>query len=715
MIRPEHAPPRSAPSDDGQSVPSPAPLSSSTYLLARLASLEAQVQAAVDRRRAHDPDPHDPVRGLYVDDPQVDALLDGEGASLGIVPPSSDHIRQLEAEADAAETAGVDLRLRRLRRTFDLADADMNILLTALAPDLDRRYEWLYAYLHDDIARKRASIGLALELIGATTVDAGARERLAADGPLAAAGLLTIDDTDRPFLTRALTVPDRVTGFLLGGDRPDAAVTPLLTEPGPLAVGSCQRLTRALAAGAELVYVRDRSGGSGPGTGATGLGDAGWHVLQADLSRLPAGQEAMRIAALAAREAALAGAGLVAGPVEALDRTTLPTVIRALVDGPAPVVLTGGLTWEPAWTDSVPLQVEAPPISPPAREQLWADALDDAPTADPTRVVSQLRLTPRQIHRAGRSALLRATADDNEVQPHHLRAAVREQNASRLEHLARRIEPAASFDDIVLPDTVVASLREIIDRARHHHRVLHEWCMGGPGSHQRGITGLFAGPSGTGKTLSAEVVAHTLGLDLYTIDLSAVVDKYIGETEKNLDRIFEEAEGVNGVLFFDEADALFSKRSDVSDAHDRYANIETAFLLQRMEHFDGIAVLATNLRANLDEAFTRRLDVLIHFPEPDEAGRRRLWQLHLPAELPREEDLDLGHLARTFRVTGGDIRNITLAAAYAAADTGTLTTSHLVRATAREYRKLGRLVSQPDFGLYSQAAGDNYDGQESLP
>jgi SpoVK/Ycf46/Vps4 family AAA+-type ATPase len=218
---------------------------------------------------------------------------------------------------------------------------------------------------------------------------------------------------------------------------------------------------------------------------------------------------------------------------------------------------------------------------------------------------------------------------------------------------------------------------------------------------------LFAGPSGVGKTLSAEVLASELGVDLYTIDLSQVVDKYIGETEKNLERIFTEAEGVNGVLFFDEADALFGKRSDVQSAHDRHANVEVAYLLQRMERFDGVAVLATNLRGNLDEAFTRRIDVILQFTEPDADERLRLWELHLPPSLPVADDLDLQLLAKTLDVTGGVIRNITLAAAYlAAAESRALQMADLVTATRREYRKVGRLVPVGAFDDGSEAEED---------
>jgi SpoVK/Ycf46/Vps4 family AAA+-type ATPase len=201
------------------------------------------------------------------------------------------------------------------------------------------------------------------------------------------------------------------------------------------------------------------------------------------------------------------------------------------------------------------------------------------------------------------------------------------------------------------------------------------------------------------------VVAADLGLDLYVIDLSTVVDKYIGETEKNLDRIFSEADRVNGVLLFDEADAIFGKRSDVRDARDRYANVEVAYLLQRMERFDGLAVLTTNLRANLDDAFTRRIDAIVDFGTPDEGQRLALWRMHLPPDLPQSPDIDLEFLARRFKFPGGNIRNACLTAAFLAADSRrAVTMLDLIRGTEREYRKLGHLPVEAEFGPYLELA-----------
>ena len=244
-------------------------------------------------------------------------------------------------------------------------------------------------------------------------------------------------------------------------------------------------------------------------------------------------------------------------------------------------------------------------------------------------------------------------------------------------------------------------LRELTGRARHRDLVLDEWGMARTSLKGRGVTALFAGDSGTGKTMSAEVIAGSLGLDLYVIDLSTIVDKYIGETEKNLDRVFTEADRVNGVLLFDEADAIFGKRSEVKDARDRYANVEVAYLLQRMEQFDGMAILTTNLRANVDEAFLRRLDAIVDFPLPEIDDRRRLWERNLSAGAPKADDIDVGFLARRFTLSGGNIRNVAVGAAFLAAEAGRpLGMEDLVRETAREYRKLGRMCVEAEFGSW---------------
>jgi len=247
----------------------------------------------------------------------------------------------------------------------------------------------------------------------------------------------------------------------------------------------------------------------------------------------------------------------------------------------------------------------------------------------------------------------------------------------------------------VLPKDQLEILQELLNTVKKRPFVLHEWGLREKLTASAGIAVLFTGPPGTGKTMAAEVLAGELGLDLYKINLSSVVSKYIGETEKNLEKIFNEAESSNAILFFDEADAIFGKRSEVKDAHDRYANIEVSYLLQRMEDYDGVTILATNLRANLDDAFMRRLQFALDFPFPEAVDRVRLWNTLFPDDLPSDPELDLERMAEHFRLAGGNIRNIIVSAAYLAATNGNVVKmEHLLHGTRRELQKMGRLVDE---------------------
>ncbi|WP_424094759.1 ATP-binding protein [Moorena producens] len=281
-------------------------------------------------------------------------------------------------------------------------------------------------------------------------------------------------------------------------------------------------------------------------------------------------------------------------------------------------------------------------------------------------------------------------------------AAARAQSGHQLGSLARQIQPKYSWDDIVLPVNQKAQLREICNQAKYRQLVWEEWDFQSKLSLGRGLNVMFSGPPGTGKTMAAEIIAHELELDLYKIDLSQVVSKYIGETEKNLNRIFTAAANANAILLFDEADSLFGKRSEISSAHDRYANIEVGYLLQKMEEYEGVAILTTNLRTNMDDAFVRRLRFIIEFPFPNLKDRRRIWEQIWPSPVPRSEELDLDFIARHCEIAGGNIRNIALAAAFIAADDGGIVKmNHLLRAVRREYQKMGKVLIEGEFGQYA--------------
>ncbi|MGC0418071.1 ATP-binding protein [Embleya sp. AB8] len=672
----------------------------------RLARVEQRVKHAVAARHAVDPEPDDPYRGQYLTPESVERILAGPSAFF---PTPTEGIH-------SPAPLPTDGRLGRLAADFTLGPLDLELLLVALAPDVDPRFERLYGYLNDDLTRRRPTIGLALELCGLPVAGPG-RFRLAPSAPLVGGGLLELAEADAPLLSRVLRVPDRVTAHLLGDDELDGRLLGLVRVGGGQPEADREQAARvagAVRTGNGLVFLLDRGGDPGR-LAVEALVAAGRRPLVVDPVALIAHPEPAHLARVLAVEARLSGAGIGLGPLEALgpERPERARLVRDLCAASAgtPLIIHGSKGWDPLWSRESPVSFTVAPPPPARRAEQWRRALAEAtgsvgtsnrpdlPDAELAEAVASFRLTADQVRKAAAVAARMAALEQRTIRAADLRAAVRAQNGAGLARLARRIEPAVGWDDLVLPEATRRQLDELALRARHREQVLGQWRMRPGGGRGRGVIALFAGESGTGKTMSAEVVAAALGMELYVVDLSTVVDKYIGETEKNLERIFVEAAEVNGVLLFDEADAIFGKRSQVKDAHDRHANVESAYLLQRMESFDGIAVLTTNLRANLDEAFTRRLDVVAEFPMPDARQRLALWDRCLGAELPRAGDLDLDFCARRFELTGGSIRACAVTSAYLAAETGRpLGMAQVVSAILREYRKLGRLVLASEFG-----------------
>ncbi|MBW4720264.1 ATP-binding protein [Saccharothrix obliqua] len=665
------------------------------YLWGRLAAVEQRVRRAVEARLAGDPSPDDPFRGLYLTPEAVRRVLDAPRPP-GVPPTEDPHLDEL-----AATVPPPGPRLLALARDFHLDRLDVEFLLVAMAPDVDVRFERLYGYLNDDVTRRRATAGLALELCGLPPAGAG-RFRFAAGAPLVAGGLVEVREPELPALSRVLRVPDRVVAHLLGDDVPDQETADLArVVTGEPEDGFARRVGEALRSGVGLVHLRDADGdGERVATGA--LAAAGLDAVVLDVAAL-VDRERPALDAVV-REARLRGAGLVLGPVERLvpERVRLLRAAVALA-GDLPLVLHGTQHWDPRWTGRAAVSVPVPPLDADRRSDRWARALTAAtgvpPEPELLTVLGGYRIGADEVERAVSVATRLAVLDGRPVAPEHLRAGVRARNGAGLDRLARRVTPSVGWDDLVLPEPTRRQLGELVLRARHRERVLGQWGMRPGGGRGRGVVALFAGESGTGKTMSAEVVAAEIGMELYVVDLSTVVDKYVGETEKNLERIFTEAAGVHGVLLFDEADAVFGKRSEVKDARDRYANVESAYLLQRMESFDGIAVLTTNLRSNVDDAFTRRLDVIAEFPLPDVAQREALWDRCLGPALPRGDDLDLAFCAERFELAGGSIRACAVTAAYlAAAADRPLRMADVITAVHQEYRKLGRLVLENEFG-----------------
>jgi hypothetical protein len=685
-----------------------------------LLRLDLQLRLAVQDLRADVAErASDPFSGLYVSDGEVDELL-------AHTPPSELAQQQLE-ESPLMPAA----RLAHLACLYELSPFEQDALMICLAPDADLRYERLYGYLQDDATRRRPTVDLVLRLLCESFEERTAHRALLGPGSrLVTSGLLSLaDESTRgaPLLARALRVDERVAEFLLGSDEMDSRLASIaqlyrggLATTTPLPADTQERLLTLLRTGpvpeavtrGPVLYLQ----------GAIGMGKsailralcvlAERPLLLVDVPALLADPHSAEALPLAAREAELQGAVLGLDAIDLLlastpDRVSQQDQLREVLrTRQGPTVLLGALRWEPAaWApESTALHVELPQPSPRARANQWLRHVNEEEISESevTELAERYHLDDAALAAVAASARGRA-AWEGRARPTYddLRAAARAIATPPLEGLANRVEPRYAWDDIVLPSDGMTQLRDVCARARFQTTVLGRWGYGRKHVRRGGTTALFAGPPGTGKTMAAEIVSGDLGLDLYRIELSAVVSKYIGETEKNLEQIFHVADQGDAVLLFDEADAIFGKRSEVRDAHDRYANLEVSYLLQRLERYAGLAILTTNMRANIDEAFLRRLDCVIEFPVPEEPERLGIWRLALPAEAPVGADVDLAFLARKYKLAGGHIRNIALGAAFLAAAAGdSITMKYLVRATRREYQKLGKLVGEQDFEHY---------------
>ncbi len=637
---------------------------------------------------------------------------DGEPAAQGLASCLGAMARRHPAIAKAA-------------RWLELPDEDIAIVALVLAPEADPRFGRAFASLQGDPARRHPDAELLAAMLRDRAEERTAiLDRLAPGAPLVAAGVL---EREAAGCEAAFAQPVRLDSpwraFLLGAEAADArldAFARLVVPAGPgldrtpMEEGTREVLRAMVASAAaaqhDLRLVLVGPNGAGKAAMAAALAQAlGLRLLVLDLRELSTAREVLATLARARTACALAGALLYVHGAGALAQRD-PQLPRALAEA---------LASFRAWfvlSLAAPLpQMHTPPIRarfldvalPGAGVRLaaWRAELArqhvSADDAEVEQVAARFRLSAAQIAQAvGDTAGSAVPFPGRRATGAELAAAARRRGGDELARLAQRISPEAAFDALVVPGEVERQLREICTRVALRDVVRAGWTRDCVHARATGVTALFAGPSGTGKTFAAEVIARELGLDLFRIDLSAVVSKYIGETEKNLDRVFAAAENANAVLFFDEADALFGKRSEVKDAHDRYANIEIAYLLQKMEQFDGLAILATNLRQNLDDAFARRLTFCVQFPFPEETERRRLWEALWPPHAPRADDVEFGALAGEFAMSGGNIRNTVLAAAHLAAANGqVITREHLLDATRREFQKLGKhLVTPPAAG-----------------
>jgi ATP-dependent 26S proteasome regulatory subunit len=678
---------------------------------------------------------------LFVSFEEVEYLLGIESDSATVTPAIAEVRDKLKVKqqrinsgVEAALKAGVFLALPQLALLFSLSSFELQILIICLAPELRHKYDTLYVYLQNDIARKKPSVHMILDLLCQDEADQWqARRYFSEDASLFKTGILqVVPDLHSPSgnsdLSRLLKISPRILDFILQNNQMDASLTSVAALQNPAGMPQSEILidaplkdhVQAIATGyLEQALPRPKMmafyfyGPIGVGKQKLALEicrKVNCALLYVDIEMiLASGAQAQSIMRTAFREGLLQQAMLYFDHIDSLfsqdtqSCALLKMLVSLIREFGWITVLAGEKRWD-AGDIFTPLLLQSfhipvPPVQ--LRQISWQQSMTHILHLSRPQVnrwsgelARQFRLTPGQVRAAVEFVNCHYLLGNQKTPLTQAMffAAARNQSNRKLSELAVKIVPKLGWDNIVLKEEKITQLKEICNQVRHRHKVFSQWGFHEKLSHGRGLSVLFAGPPGTGKTLAAEVMATELQLDLYKIDLSSIVSKYIGETEKNLSRIFAEAETSNAILFFDEADALFGKRTEVSDAHDRYANIETSYLLQKMDEYEGIVILATNLRNNMDDAFTRRIRFIIQFPFPDEAGRCKIWQTHFPKSAPLGTAIDYLFLARHLPLSGGNIRNIVLNAAFNAAQNGgSIEMEHILKGARLEFEKIGKL------------------------
>ena len=587
-----------------------------------------------------------------------------------------------------------------LAQRLGLSTFERNVLLLCAAMELDTSIAGLCAQGQGDPSRPYPTFALALTLF-----QDAAWEALSPERPLRHWRLIEITQPGAtPLTVSPLRADERIVNFLKGVTYLDDRLAPLfspIADPGDDVPASqraaAERILHQLnavprTAAPPMIQLLGTDAASKQIVAGLACSALGLRPYRLDWSLLPAGPADLEsLARLWQRECLLLPVSLFLD-AETGEGGQAGAVDRLLSRLTGVVFLAARNLW-PGMARA-PIAVEVGKPIPAEQRDCWAKALGQAAGSNPDALAAQFSMNTGTIRELAQREIAEPTADPATLHD-RLWDACRALSRPRLDTLAHRLVPRAHWDDIVLPPNEMALLHRITDQVSSRGIVYRDWGFAQRMSRGLGISVLFAGATGTGKTMAAEVLANHLRLDLFRIDLSAVVSKYIGETEANLRRLFDAAEDSGSLLFFDEADALFGKRTEVKDSHDRYANIEINYLLQRMESYRGLAILATNMKSALDQAFLRRLRMVVDFPYPGPAERKAMWQKAFPAETPTA-GLDFDRLAR-INVSGGHIAVIALNAAFQAAHSGTPVTMPMILNAARiELRKLARPINEND-------------------
>ncbi len=713
-----------------------------SFLYLNLLRIDLFIRSAMRRWELAGQDISEKFRGLFVSEETIQDILrqpiGGNWGSIAVVSPEEvQQFEQLQLQVNEeiinkrkeAKEKDINLRLDQFANIFNLTDFELDIFLTCLAPSLDTRYEKIYGFLHDDVTNKYASPSLIFDLLLKPDLNkVNYLNNFYDSSSLLKNKLINrLSDSqsgEKPLIKQNFIVPDEIIAWLMGDYQPDRKLSEALEFNFPVRnelnnhdlVDLPEDIDSLLDKKPLMVlYGQDELQKQKISEYLANTHNQPLLILDINKAYQAQISNSELIRGFI-REIKLANALPVIVGVDQVpeNNTEINTLFQSLSEFDETIIIFTNRNWPIIRKETERIKpvywLDCKNPTSGKRIKIWRQYLGknfDIDEKELEILANQFNLSATQIQNIVYSAHDLAFKKGKPTSIEDLYEATRFYSSHHLNHLATKIFPRYQWEDIVLPEDGINSLRELANTIRWRSVVLEEWGVGKRLMPYAGVSALFAGPPGTGKTLAAQVIAADLRMDLYKIDLSTVVSKYIGETEKNLERIFSQAKNSNAILFFDEADSIFGKRSEVKDAHDRYANIEVGYLLQRMETYDGVVILATNLRSNMDDAFTRRIQFIVDFPFPDEQERQKIWKVLFPPEVPRMGDIDLAEYGNRYKLTGGSIRNVIISASFlAASENSSVTNHHLNHAIRREMQKMGRLVQDQDLFM-AQKEGNN--------
>ncbi len=691
-------------------------------------------------------------RGLVISKEEINRLLnfpktagaDRENPEVEFLAKELLQLEELIRQKTARSLQnGIFLSLSYLVKVFQLTPFEENCIVLCLAPELDRKYEKIYAFLQDDITRKKPSVDLVFSLLlNSMEARVAARQYFNPNAPLLKYLLRfteNLSGEETSLISRFIKLDERIVKFLLGFYDIDEQLEPMvrlilpaekpvakIIPPDLAKIRLTDRLTykQQVEAGKRVIFHYYGPYGTGKKLLAEIIcGELKLSLIMIDLRTIYNNQISYQeILRIIEQESALQQAAIGIENFQSLPenqdkyQVELNSLFNGLRTFSLLTFLFSDRPWKPGGiiNDFVYIEHEFAIPAEKLRQDFWENFSEPYQLRNDvnfTALAARFRFTPGQIKNSLVNAKYLAfqhLTENKSIAMEDLYKACQQQSNHHLGMFAQKVNPKYRLEDIILPANQKNQLQEICDQVKFRRVVYDDWGFGQKLALGKGLSALFSGPPGTGKTMAAEVIANELDLELYKIDLSQIVSKYIGETEKNLTQIFDEARTSNAILFFDEADALFGKRTEVKDAHDRYANIEVGYLLQKMEEYEGIVILATNLMKNIDGAFSRRIRFTIEFPFPEKAEREQIWSKAFPPQAPLAKDIDYEFLADRLKIVGGNIKNIALTAAFLAATTSPeIRMVHLILATKREYQKIGKSYIRTDFEPYFSLAEDN--------